>query len=75
MCAMTTLDGLSIRASKRRAPADNIIDIEGYSYAKVAAQLPLLISTVNSSLFCARVLVRDTLVAARMLAAPPGTVS
>ena len=40
------------------------IDVEGYGYAEVAAQLELPIGTIKSRLFRARVIVRDQLVEA-----------
>lgn len=47
------------------------IDIEGYSYAEVAAELQLPIGTVQSRLFRARAQMRDELVAAGLVAAAP----
>lgn len=47
------------------------IDVEGYSYAEVAAELYIPIGTVKSRLFRARAQVRDQLVDAGLVAASP----
>ncbi len=51
------------------------IDIEGYSYAEVAAELQLPLGTVKSRLFRARAQLRDALVAAGLVAAAPAPVN
>lgn len=49
------------------------IDIEGYSYAEVAAELQVPLGTVQSRLFRARAQMRDELVAAGLVAAAPAS--